>query len=648
MSLSDLEKKLYDNNSESSEEHNNQKNAHIEEKNPINNSLPPQTQTQSQEFTINKYQNLNFDTQESSSNALLNTILKISQAGKWLFWFLIIVTILAIGSSAFYIIQYLKGSDVNLALQGPNNILIGVPFELNAQFINNSNKPLKNVEFSIILPEGTMLAQNLDNNKRVFNYNAGDLEQGATAETKIKVIAIKNSESIRKFTFVVSYYLASLGDTAKLSKETYWEVRVQEPAITLNLNAPQKILNNEIFEIKLEYKNIANIDLQNAEISIALPNNLTVQNIIPTPLTANTWHFSNISKGAGGTITIQGKIQGANSSFFEIKSIAKVSGSIINEKSANIYITPAPLSLNIKLNDQDDYIASPDETLKYTIYYKNNSDTNFNNVVIKVNLSGEMFDYSRLQTNGFFDSKNKTITWNVANTPSLQLIAPNGEGSVSFDISTKTNYPIKRLTDKNFVLKLEAEISSPTVPYYVSADKTLTLTTFTTKIRGQANIAAKLFFKDPNNGFENYGPLPLKVNNPTTLNVHWLITNYGTDIENINIKAFTMGGVRLTGKIKSNVASLPIYNQATGEITWTIDKILATKGIISQPIEAIFQIEVIPNIIQINQPMPLISETKLTAQDSFTGSQITYSLPALTSQNINDLNFEVTKSIIQP
>ena len=374
-------------------------------------------------------------------------------------------------------------------------------------------------------------------------------------------------------------------------------------------------MNNEDFEIEINYQNISDIDFSNVELELQYSKSFIFSDADPKPSANNNlWKIGNLAKKSPAKVIVfSGKALGAEQSFFEIKSVlrAEFAGQkyLINEKIISVNIAPSPLFLNISVNDQPNYLAFPNGDLKYKIIARNNSDIGLNDMVIKARLVGEMFDFKSLKTGGFFNSKDNTITWNVANSPELRLFSPNSEGWNEFEIRLKDSYPIKRIGDKNFVLKIEAEISSPTVPYYVASDKTIGFAKSEIKVAGFAVISAEADFLK---GFS-----PPKVDKPSTYLIRWAIANYSTDISNIEVKAYLQSGARWLGQAKSNTNSIPSYNERTQEIIWLIDKIPATKGIISKPIEATFQIEVTPNTIQIGQNLPLLSETTFRAFDEF-------------------------------
>ena len=539
---------------------------------------------------------------------------KFSGAGRKVFWLLIIGSLMVIAIGGFYLYQYLTAREIYFSLKAPANISVGVPFNIEIEIQNNSENPLKDGRISMILPEGTaILAESPD--KRVLNRSFGDLDASASFQEKIPVIIFNNEQSVKKFEITASYFPPSLGPKARFEISKNAEVTVREPGVKLDLIAPQKVLNNEDFEMEINYQNISDIDFSNIELELQYSKSFIFSDADPKPSANNNlWKIGNLAKKSPAkTIVFSGKALGAEQSFFEIKSVLKAEFAgqkyLINEKTISVNIAPSPLSLNISVNDQPNYLAFPNGDLKYKIIARNNSDIGLNDVVIKTRLVGEMFDFKSLKTGGFFNSKDNTITWNAANSPELRLFPPNSEGWNEFEIRLKDSYPIKRIGDKNFVLKVEAEISSPTVPYYVASDKTIGFAKSEIKVAGFTAIGAEADFLK---GFS-----PPKVDKPSTYLIRWAIANYSTDISNIEVKAYLQSGARWLGQAKSNSSSIPSYNERTQEIVWLIDLIPATKGVISKPIEATFQIEVTPNTIQIGQNLPLLSETTFRAFDEF-------------------------------
>ncbi|GAJ15903.1 unnamed protein product, partial [marine sediment metagenome] len=252
------------------------------------------------------------------------------------------------------------------------------------------------------------------------------------------------------------------------------------------------------------------------------------------------------------------------------------------------------LGLSVFISGAPQGIARIGNVLTYTISYHNRSGIALRDVNIKAEFVGEIFDFGTLTTDAKLNTFTNTLIWDETTTPSLKLLEPNDQGRVTAAIGLKRSFPISRMNDKNFALHFTAHIESPSVPYYLQTDTITATTKVVTKLAGLVYIDAQVLYRDASSGILNLGTLPPTVGRPTQYTVHWVIRNHATDIQDTKISAYLPQGVRWTGMVKSNIDSVPLYDEATRDITWNIEYIPATKGVVSVPIEGIFQIEVLP------------------------------------------------------
>jgi hypothetical protein len=193
------------------------------------------------------------------------------------------------------------------------------------------------------------------------------------------------------------------------------------------------------------------------------------------------------------------------------------------------------------------------------------------------------------------------------------------------------------LGDKNFTLKMNAQISSPTVPPGTQASSTISAVSAENKVGGKISLSVPAYWRDAASGVLNSGPYPPKVNQTTQYTIHWAITNYSTDVENVTVSASLQSGTTCTGIVKSNVSAVPACNAATGLVTWTIPtNIPATTGITGPPAEAVFQVQNMPAINQTGNAVTLLGPTTLQATDVFTGAAYKISADAITTDLPND------------
>lgn len=623
MALKDLEKNLYSSNPDKIRQiRKSPKELDLrEQKTEAKEEIPEAWQEESQE--------------EKERGMFFEFLLRFSQISRWLFWFLVVISVIIIAVGAYYFYQYTKSRDLTLTLNAPSSVLIGVPFDIEVGFTNNSDRAAQGARLSMALPKDVFSAN--DHPKRTLTQDFGDVAPRQSVNAKMSVVIFGPSDTIERFEAGVSYYPPSLGAKVRFEKTRAVDVAVRGPGIKLDMSAPQKVLSGESLLVKVNYSNNSEIKFPHAQIELSFPSSFSFRGATPSPTVSNNiWTIDNLDKGASGEIDIQGNVLAPEQSFFDIKSSVKTDNNIIDQKTATLTVAPSPLSLAISLNNQTNYIAHLGDDLHYFITYKNNSDVDLNDAVIKVKLNGDMFDFLSLRSNGAFSSIDNSITWNASNITDLRSIAPGAGGTVAFNLKAKISYPVRRLADKNFILTADAQISSPAVPYYVSADKTISVSHTEARVAGQAAIKSLAYFNDPTGQIKNHGPIPPRVNTPTSYVIDWQIINYSTDLDNIRVKSTLPPGVKFTGNVKSNVSSVPVFNESTSEINWNIDRIVANKGVLGKPVEVVFQIEATPNVTQVNQQMQLLNETDLSAVDEFTSSTLTSAAPGLTTQLTND------------
>lgn len=528
-----------------------------------------------------------------------------------------ILLILGIGGiSYYYISEYYKTKDLVFAAQTEDSALIARPFEITVNVENKSQAVLRDARIFVKLPDGVVGIGN-DIDKQTIEESVGDMIPGTVLEKTYEVVVVKDEESTKKLDVNFSYLPQNIN--TRFEREETLEVHVGEPSISLDFTTPQNVFSTENFDIGMRYRNISDIDFKDLKIKLIAPEKVSIKSTSIAPDAGTMmWQATTLAPQMENLISVKAAFEGAHQDFFELRAqvIAMINGEeyVINEKTANLGVAASPLSLEIVANNNPNYIARPAGTITYTLKYRNNTEVALNDVIVKAKLKGEMYDLTTVQSKGSFDSITNTLTWNASGISELKLIEPGREGSVDFTIQTKQTYPIKRMFDKNFTLRIDGEINSPTVPYNVASDKTIGFASNEVKIGGDISIEAKMMLTP--------GSALPQVNKPSKYTVTMTIRNYATDMSNVRIASSLQPGVKWTGVVKSNSGAVPTYNDRTGEISWTIDKIIATKGAIGTPTEATFQVEITPNITQIGGTIDVTKDITLSAKDDFTGVDV--------------------------
>lgn len=555
----------------------------------------------------------------------------------------IVFFIIATGIGAFYLYQAFYSEGIDVILGTPEGkIYYGVPFKMEAAVHNSSGKNLESVSITLSLPEGFYFAHESEGQK-IQTKEVGMVENENLSKVEFELLASPTTDGAKTVEATVSYKTAGAA-SSRFEEKGSKEISIDDSSISADIVLPEKVYSGENFEMEISYRNDLEEDIEQAILEVIYPeefNFVSSDGMKPMDTAGKNWKIENLKAGEEGKIKIKGNVVGLPNSFFEIK--AKIKKNVygqnfsVFEKSKGFSIQSSPLSLSVLVNESDDYVSRPDDSLRYSLNYENNTGMDLKDVVIAARLEGAMFDVGTISGNGFFNSINKTIIWNASNDKKLASISAGDSGKVEFTISTKSSYPIYKANDKNFVLKVTGQMESPTVAEGVGAFKTTAIGESQAKVRGKAEITSKVLRRDSAIGEENGGPWPMKAEESTEFTVHWTIKNYATDISEIAISSFLNPGVRWKGIVKSNASSVPEYNERTQEISWNMDSIPATKGFIGEPIEVVFQIEATPSTLSVGNYFPLIGKAEMTAKDSFTGAVLTAEDEGVTTRLPDDL-----------
>src|SRR4030042_1702767 len=270
---------------------------------------------------------------------------RFSRVSKRLVWILIAGIVILMALGGFYFYQYSSKRDIAVSMNAPIGAMIGVPFKIEVGIQNNYTNPIKDVELSMFLPEDTALISE-DQEKRTFSADLGDLEENGYFQEKIPIIIFGNEESVKKFEIKVSYVSVSLGPKVRFEQRKSVEVEIRDRGIKLDLKAPQKVLNNQDFDIEMEYQNVSDADFSGVEVKLDYPEFFTFKNASISPSSGNNlWKIGDLPEGDGkGSFNISGKILSAEKSFFNLKASlsAEFFGQryLIGEKTAEVSITP--------------------------------------------------------------------------------------------------------------------------------------------------------------------------------------------------------------------------------------------------------------------------------------------------------------------
>ena len=559
----------------------------------------------------------NFESEEKKF--LKRTFKKIFS--KVLIFFLFFLFFLSIG---FVIYQtYFKANKIEILVQSPATVLAGEKFKIETKIVNHSPFPLNDASLKLILPEDSRTSD-FKKEKFVSKF-LGDVSKKSEIKTDFSLRLFGPSSKIKVLKLVLSWEKPGFKINFKKEKEV--KIEISEPMVGLDFFTPKEVLPETEFSFSLKYQNNSSKFLKNLVIKFSFPEDFKIIETSPK-LNGNLFLVKEISPFEIRKIDLKGKFSSFVSEKKNIPLVAEISflredeNILIERKEGNVILVPSPLALKILPSFDEKKPIRLGQTLRFKIYYQNNTQIALKNLVVKAKIDSNLFDYKTLKTDGEFSLRKKEITWLEALKESLKTLSPSQQDFVEFEISLKKEFVPKTEDDFNKTIEIESEITTLTVPYYLQAKKLISKAKVSFKLQTKTELICKALFYDASSGILNQGPFPPKVDKTTNFTIHWEIKNYFNDLENVEIRTFLPENVVSTGIFKTNTSFEPIYNERTKELVWRLEKIEKGAGVIKEKPYLIFQIALTPSPVQKGRFVNLENEVVFSGIDNFTSKEV--------------------------
>src|SRR3989344_5209809 len=556
----------------------------------------------------------------------------------------IFLIIIIFGGIGFYFwLTSFKKSRVDFDISGPTQVTSGELKAYQISYWNNTNQVLQNASLAVHYPQEAMVP----GGKSIQNIDLGNIGIGGGGKQELSLAFVGSDKSIQKLQATLSY--KPQNTTSTFENEAVKEVAITGSALNIDFKAPEMVLPNIKNNYVIHYKNSTDKVFRSVSIEAVYPKNFNFVSSDKTPAKSNNvWNLGDLNPKEEGDINVVGILRNSDSAIFDLSigtyennKFFKFSGS-----RAEVNLSAPPLDLDMSVNNEDSITVNPGDFLQFKISYKNNTSISLADVILKTKLDGLMYDFSSIKTSGFYNGTDNTITWNAGNTAEFRNLESGAAGEVEFQINVKSRYVIRTFRDKNLSLQVLATMETLTVPPSLAVKSLSVSNDLSIKVNTKSELKTKGYYYD--SVIKNSGPLPPKVNQTTTSPIHWQVTNYSNDLDKVIVKTILPEGVSWLNKKAGAGAATIEYNDRTNELTWNIGKIPAATGVLLDSYEVIFQVGLTPSVRNVNSIMPVISESSLTAEDTFTGIDITATSPTLQTDMPDDTGVGFQKSRVQP
>ncbi|MCC2631104.1 MAG: protein of unknown function with transrane region, partial [Candidatus Paceibacter sp.] len=435
----------------------------------------------------------------------------------------------------------ISASNVEVTFLGPYSISAGSELAFDVVVDNQNRSAIEKAVLYIDYPDGTKQVADITADLTHDKIDIGEVLSKATARRTARSIIFGELNTKRSINVTLEYGLKNSNATYR--KEKVYDVTISSTPLTVEISKPQQLVSGESVNIIATVTSNSSEPLTNVLLRVDYPFGFAFTNASPVPnFENNTWLIPTLGPGEKLEYSIQGTLQGeqGDERVFKVsigtqdKNNEKIIGVRYLAQTESIFIQKMPLAISVALNSSSTpiYTTQQGDSIFGTINITNNLPVQINDAKIEVLFSGQLFNPSSVQASpGYYQSLSNSILWDKSMVNSLASLDPGETVLVTFSFAT---LPPSVLAVRNGKMSFKATVSGSQ-----STDSATSIISYSQAktIQTQTSIGVVPQITYSTGPFRNRGPMPPKVDTPTTYTVTLSATNSSNDIRAGEIRA---------------------------------------------------------------------------------------------------------------
>lgn len=558
---------------------------------------------------------------------------------------LIATLVLAISLFLFFFVRSnFHEADVKLELSAPDEVIAAQEVELKLILENNNPIALERARLLIHYPEGTLYrtSDTSESESAQFLSEAreeielGTINEQSTHTFSRRLIFRGEKGTIGRIRAEL-HYVPQNARSSSFIKSTEHALIIQQSPVLFQITVPPNLFPNQRISVFVDYRNQSNEALKDMRLILRYPDGFVPEHYGVQPsLGANQWDLGVLNPQEGGRISVDGILRGSEGEFKKFQAELQQR---LDEEYQTFFIAGADtvlfsqlLQLKIELKEGIKPNVSAGDKLTYQLEFSNQSRSTFGGLSLRAKLEGDTFDFSSIQSAGFFDDRSRSIIWSGAVIPQLLNLQPLEKGRAEFTVRLREDIPLDQTA-----IRVSGEIETRTVPPQFSVSRIHAQDNLVLQIATQTSFSAVAFYQDPQFPI-NSGPIPPKVGEKTTFIIHWRIQTAFNEIKNIRVSSFLPPGVGWEKIVKITPGHTLNYDPTTGRVQWTAQTIPEGSGLTLPLAEVVFQISITPSSNQVGDRVSLLQKSEFSAIDALNNAELNQTARDIDTNNVVDIS----------
>ncbi len=517
---------------------------------------------------------------------------------------------------------------VTLSIDGPTTVASGMRATYTIKIVNKNSVRLDDVVLALEYTPAFKIDR--DRDLHDDGPNESSLSIGTLKPREKRVITISGHfEDVTPGEMYIKPQLSFIPSTVKkrVSRVERLGLVYDRNALQLTISAQRTMPSGTIIEYVVHYENDSNQRYDGVTLTAQFPQGFVLRNADPKATEGDAvWMLGTLAPHTEGDVVIRGALNGlvddVKTAVFNIEKHNGAEHVILAREEWTTQIVSAPLVIEQYVNGRKSTVAHVGEILTYSLKYKNTSDLGMRDVVVRLRFDDGILDYKNLtlsSSGGSLDAATHSVVWRASDIPSLALLSPGQEGTITLTVPVRRTIPVHDDYDRNITVSTTAEIDSPDVPTPIGENKTIFSNTKVIKLASPVRFTVEGFYDDFI--LKNSGPVPPLLNQKTTFTIRWTLSNATNALTDAKVEAFLPTAASWEGSTFPETESIQ-FSPRTHKIVWNIGDVKNGVGIFRKKREVRFQIGITPTSNQVGRFVDLLGKSVFTAHDTFTNTPI--------------------------
>ncbi len=522
----------------------------------------------------------------------------------------------------------ISGKNIAIAITGPLTVGGGEVIPLQVGITNNNTVAINSATLIVEYPSGTQSVADNAGDLHIERLQLDTIKGGETLNIPLRAIVYGEENEEKEVKVSIEYRVE--GSNAVFFKEAEsLFFKISSSPISLKVDNEVRISSGQETEMSFTITSNSPTNLSGLLVKAEYPRGFDFSKAEPAPDYAqNMWLIKNLKPESSKTFTIKGVIDGNEGENTAINILVGVPSeskpqeltSVFVSDKANFQIERPFFDIDMKIDGQssNDVSVEPGSNFGVTIEALNMLDYTLYDTSVKVFLSGNAVAGADINVdNGFYNSANNTITWEVGSQSSLEQTLPGNKAKVSFSVKPDTK------VTKTPQINIDVQVQSKRVSADRVAEKLESTDSAVVRVVSTPKIAADVIYNK--GAFIDVGPIPPRAEEETTYTLSYMLTSGSNSITNSTVTANLPSYVKWLDQTSGS--GEVEFNPINRTLTWNPGNVAANASVFVS-----FQVGLTPSKSQIGNTLTLLDKQTLKATDLFTNQVVRDEHTALTTE----------------